>query len=153
MEDSDIQTNLTTPHEQLNNLLTFTLMFHRVCRESYFMNCDGSYIMEKYNKMIGIKPKIFVDSLNPKIDEYKKEWMERWGYTKIHSELESVINYFCLINSKPVTLKLIIDSFQLYIGCANDICDFEYTHIHPKLKNFIEEYKLKFRREINLEML
>lgn len=148
---------------QINNLLSFTILLSRVSKDSYFMNSDISYIWEKYQKMIGLTPIKMDGEFSDwwqvvvlgdfKAMSKKALWIEKWGRRKLTRDQESVLNYLCVIDINSMSLENILEIFKNYIGQVEDISTEEYTHIHPLMKDFIEEYKEKFRREINIEVL
>jgi len=145
--------NMTTT--QITNLLNFTILFHKVSGDSSLMNCDMTYIWEKYQKMVGVDP-IEITHLNtfPIKDaiELKMGWLGRWK-SPISIKQESVLNYLCVINTINPTPDVIFDMFGKYIGDINNIESVEYGHLHPLFKEFMNEYQDGFRREINIEKL
>jgi len=143
--------------DQINNLLTFTLLFHKCIKDSALLNCDITYIYDKYQKLIGFDPKeIDIDKddfINVElILNIKREWLNKWGKTLTKSQ-ESILNYLCIMNIVSLTPNRIFSLFEKYIGSIDRINKIEYLHIHPLIKNFIFEYKSKFKREINIEIL
>lgn len=153
-------------NSQMTNLFNFTILFHRVSDTTYLMNCDMTYIWEKYHKMIGVDPiesKLekddFKDELNhlgisifKDILYLKKCWQNKWKETLIPKH-ESVLNYLCILNVSKPTPSKIVEVFGKYIGDVEKIQKNEYEHLHPLFLKFMNEYEDAFKREINLEKL
>lgn len=129
------------------------------------MTCDMTYIWEKYDKLIGFLP---VPIKNEYCDWWqivvledfeamslKALWMKKWNpkVNQLNANRERVLNFLCIINTMPLTLGNMLNTFREYIGPIESINKYEYSHIHELVKKFIEEYKTKFRRELNLEIL
>ena len=165
---------------QLHNLLTFSIMFHKVCTDTYVVKTDIDYIWDKYNKMIGFDPIIRSDEFSDWwqsvvvfVDDYrvmslKAEWMDIWNRDgeKLDPKKERVLNYLLRVNTMssdgPGYMSLraatagpdkIFKLFKEYIGDVDNICKVKYTHIHPNLEEFIDRYIKEFARELNLEIL
>lgn len=152
---------------KIDNLITFTLMFHHVLginNDSYLLNCDIEYIWSKYQSMIGFEPK----GENEKEDYWqsvciknfnaisiKAKWMAKWNSrgVKIDKNKEKVLNYLCVMDSVIPTPSNVFSIFQSYIGDIENIKDYKYNHIHQLLKDVIDDYRNKFIRELNLEIL
>lgn len=159
-------------NNKIDNLITFTLMFHHwvgINNDSYLLNCDIEYIWSKYQSMIGFEPgdsSIFNHNeredywQNVTIDDYKSiaikaKWMDKWNSRKIllDKNKERVLNYLCVMDTIIPTPSNIFSTFESYIGSIEKVKDEKYQHIHELLKRAILEYREKFRRELNLEIL
>jgi len=152
-------------NDQVDNLLTFSIMFHKACNDTYVLRSNIDYIWEKYTKMIGFDPVIRDNEFSDwwqsvvvtdfKAMSLKLEWMDTWNKSgkKLDPKKERVLNYLCLINIIPNTPNRILKLFKEYIGDVDNIREEVYPHIHPLLEEFIGEYRQKFKRELNLEIL
>ena len=157
---------------QIDNLINFTLMFHKVCKDTYFMRCDASYITEKYDSMIGIDTfksesqsdwwqRVILDDF--KSMALKAEWFSIWSKKRffINEKTERALNYLCeikVVSNKEegrdgLTLEKIIKTFNKHIGDVEMINKELYTHLHPIFLNFSNRYKETTKREINLLIL
>jgi hypothetical protein len=141
---------------QIDNLLKFTLLFNKKA-DSYFINCDIDYIWEKYQKIIGFDPEPDYGVIwwEKRQDvELLKEWLLKWGKhdKTIDKNKYDVLKYICLSNTNDISPETIFLLFSEYIGDINKINSVEYK-MHPLFEDWIEEYKEKYRREINLEIL
>ena len=145
---------------QIDNLINFTLMFHKVCKDTYFMRCDASYITEKYDSMIGIDTfksesqsdwwqRVILDDF--KSMALKAEWFSIWskGSVTTNEKNERILNYLCEINvSEGIDLKRIVELFNKHLGDVELINKEYYNHLHPIFVRFANEYKLKIEQEI-----
>lgn len=135
-------------------------MFHRVCKDTYFMRCDIGYITEKYDSMIQVNPsriesqsdwwqRVILDDF--KSMALKAEWFSIWskGSVIINEKSERILNYLCEINvSEGIDLKRIVELFNKHLGDVELISKEYYNHLHPIFVRFANEYKLKIEQEI-----
>lgn len=158
---------------QLDNILNFTLLFHKSNFTTYFLKSNMSYIREKWDLMIGIKP---VPNDNEEQDDWqnvvlndknavelKKKWYRTWSYDvcdldyvekKLNPDDERIINYLCRIEFQPLTPDCIIEVFKNYISDDLKLVEsIPYIYLHPLALQFMNEFKTKFVREINLILL
>jgi len=148
-----------------NNIIAFSLLFHKVVKDSYLVNSHISYIWEKYQSMIGFDPIVRNDEFSDwwqgvvlrdfEAMSLKLAWMAKWNRSNetIDPKKERVLNYLCMINTMKVTPENLFYVFEEYIGKIDDVTPIEYKHIHPLLRKFIDNYKERNRREFNLEIL
>jgi hypothetical protein len=147
----------------MDNLINFSLLFIAT-RDTKLLASDITYIWEKYQKMIGFDPIALDDEdtdwwQNVVVKDYKvlsvkSEWYSRWYRTgKLDPKKERVLNYLCFIEANRPTVENILSLFRKYIGPTDLVIKEEYTHLHPNLIDSLNEYKNRFRRELNLEFL
>lgn len=147
----------------MDNLINFSLLF-RITRDTKLIACDINYIWEKYEKMIGFDPIINEDEFsdwwqNVALTDYnamavKSDWYSRWSRNgKLEPKKERVLNYLCMFSTVVPNIDNMLSLFRKYIGPTDLIKKEVYTHIHPLVIKFMDEYKEKFRRELNLEFL
>lgn len=138
---------------QLNNLINFTLLFHKVHVDGYYLQQSPSYIIEKYDKMIGFDPLSPVDDGNKFHNALKVSYLKRWNVVNPSPKIISILNYFLEIHSESFSVHRVIDLFSIHIGSMELITNKVYSHLHPILISFIEKVKSDQQREINLELL
>lgn len=127
-------------NDQMVNLVNFTLLFRKEADDSAFEKSHISYIMEKYDKMIGFEPTEELKELNPKAEEIKNEWESKWRITNLSKKEESVVNYLCDINSYGFDVPKLVKIFETHIGDIQNINKERYGHIHAMFKNFVNNY-------------
>jgi hypothetical protein len=137
---------------QLNNLLNFTLLLHKVHTDGYFLQQSPDYILEKYDKMIGFDPLSPCDMSKFHVS-MRDNYLKRWYLKRPSTKLLSILNYFFEIHSKPFSVDSVVDAFAIHIGNMGLINNEVYTHLHPLLIKFIDKTKTLHQREINLELL
>jgi hypothetical protein len=146
----------------MNNLITFSLLFQ--LDGSKLLTCSLDYIWEKYEKMIGFDPTIQDNEFSDwwqnvvitdhKAMAIKSKWFATWSKgEKIDPKKERVLNYLCATYTKSIELHNILNTFKKYIGPIENVNKEDYVHIHPLVKKFVNEYKERFKRELNLESL
>ena len=154
---------------QLTNLINFSFLFNASVDSSSFMNSSFDYIVEKYDKMIGvdikdgrpygnIEPIVYQISELAHMGYEKRDWEKKWNIDirKLSFKEKSIIDYLASVSVfyeedlYPSKLRLI---FERYIGCVDEINDIEYSHIHPKLKHFIENMMKEHKRDFNLNLV
>lgn len=145
----------------IDNLITFVLLFQ--VDDTHLLRSDMNYIWEKYQSMIGLEPKVGENEIedvwqsihlnNLDALAVKARWVSKWGTKKLDKNKERVLNYLCVMETLDKSPKNIFDTFDKYIGNASGIKVETYNHIHPIFRKFVDEYKVRFRRELNLEIL
>jgi hypothetical protein len=128
-------------NDQMVNLVNFTLLFRKESGDSAFEKSHISYIIEKYDKMIGFEPTEDLKELNPKAEEIKSEWENKWRITSLSKKEESIVNYLCDINStKGLDVPKMVKIFEIHIGDLQNINKERYGHLHVMFKNFVNMY-------------
>jgi len=140
-------------HQQAINLLSFnTIIFN----EEILM---PDYIIEKFESLIGkvddlVKRELLEEEeLNKEL--YLFDFFKRTGgYTKInlnqHYSLSVYYDKSVLLNNKEKTILIylkrfksfedIFSNYEKYIGDLSSINDSKFTHVHPRIKGFVNEY-------------
>ena len=153
--------------EQLNNLIYFAFHFHETS-DIKVLDCDGSYLMEKWDKYIGVKPKecnityeYFLEN-KTYFHLVIRRWFNRWDESGNNwDSVLPIINFINEINlldingrfSEPMSPESLIVLFTKHIGDVNDINKEEYNSLHQFIKNRVELYLGKIKREYNLALL
>ena len=147
--------------QQAHNLVYFTFMC-RFNTESHVRGWgrnahDITYINEKWEKLIGVKPvkPDYVDV--EEIDHIKSEWIITWMISRSLTIEESCIMNYIIAVSRISLLKITFDDmvflFEKYIGNKEDISNEEYRHIHPLSLDHWNKFIEKNKRSINLQIL
>jgi hypothetical protein len=150
---------------QLDNLIHFCFIF-RV--DIGIDSCSSDYILEKWNKFIGVKPYsndgVSVEYLEEDMRDLKKyngcvvgmgredihrvesllDWSKKWGdYDKV----KEILHFILLLDSKEFisgrNLALpseLVSLFEDWIGNPEEINKEEYTHIHTNTIKDINEW-------------
>lgn len=152
--------------EQLNNLINFSFHFHEMM-DMKILDCDKNYLVEKWDKYIGLKPKSIITY------EYFTEnktyfhlvirrWFDRWdkdGDSWV--DVSPIINFINEINlldpigkfDKIMTPEDLINLFTKHIGDVNEINKVEYNSLHQLIKTRVNRWKDKLKREYNLTLI
>lgn len=135
-------------NSQLNNLINFCFNFHKESGNS-FIDCDATYILEKWSKYIGVKPlnKEIKNSniINPYIEKWKINTQTKWN------QIKEIIDFLSSLNQKSLlvddkdqwSLEDIVKLFEEKTGIfIYQITESEYHNIHPTLRKEVERWKL-----------
>lgn len=125
--------------QQVDNLYNFTLLFHKVARDSWFMTASMDYIVEKYDKMIGIDIQECDDDLDESAYKLRTEWVTKWRYTPKTPKERALINYLSEINTQNPTPINIHALFTKRFGNASKISNEDYV-LHPIFERFSHSY-------------
>ena len=146
-------------------------------KEYNFLGNDPSYIMEKWNKYIGVKPTIentlILNNINP-----INKWIERWHVSDEQVEsMRNILTFILKVNHKhffirgfeadendpsnhikPNSVWFLSDLIELFeevVGPAEDINTELYNHLHPIVAEVITEWENSklVRRDSNLTLL
>ena len=161
--------------EQLDNLIYFTFHFHQTMDIKGF-ECDRDYLIEKWNKYIGVKPK----SVNLSFEFFSenmiyfhlniRRWFTKWDKKGEHwNEILPVINFINEINlldpvgrryhlheqqfTKQMTPEDLVMLFNKHIGDEKEINKKEYNSLHQLIRNKVTNWKTKLQREYNLMLV
>jgi hypothetical protein len=140
-------------NSQLDNLINFCFHFH-VESGNIFIEHDYDYILEKWEKYIGLKP---LDRevknngiINSYIENYKINNQKKWN------KIKEIIDFLSILNQRPLyfyknshnlnsiwSLEEIDKLFEEKTGInILKINDIEYNHLHPLIKDEIYKWKL-----------
>ena len=153
--------------EQLDNLIYFTFHFHQTM-DIKVLECDRDYLIEKWNKYIGVKPK----SVNLSFEFFSenksyfhlniRRWFTKWDKKGEHwNEILPVINFINEINlldpvgrfTKQMTPEDLVMLFNKHIGDEKEINKKEYNSLHQLIRNKVTNWKTKLQREYNLMLV
>lgn len=154
--------------DQLNNLINFSFHFHEMM-DMKILDCDKSYLIEKWDKYIGLKPKsiityeYFIEN-KTYFHLVIRRWFDRWdkdGDSWV--DVSPIINFINEINlldpigkfDKIMTPEDLINLFTKHIGDINKINKVEYNSLHQSIKTnyIVNRWKNKLKREYNLTLI
>lgn len=139
---------------QIDNLIRFCLAFHKSHND--FINCDPSYIKEKWNKYIGFRPKPidYEKNLEFMLDPSVVQWREKWRVNDhTYIEMKDIINFIIRINEKHFFIRPmmsideefiplspfvwipsdLITLFEELVGSTERINKELYNHLHTNI--------------------
>jgi hypothetical protein len=132
--------------ENLNNLETSR------SNSNFWSNI--SYIMEKWEKLIGCRPIYDGQTDDPFINRIKSKYKEIWVADREFTTKEScVLNYLVAFSKTHLRFNEVVDLFEKYIGSVDRITQEEYRHLHPLSLEKWNVYIGQNLREINLKIL
>lgn len=130
---------------QLHNLIYFCANFHRAF-DCKIEDQNSEYILEKWEKYIGVKPSVNNDlpsasNIMSNKHLYSHElvtWIKRWNRHGQYDKMKDILNFILIINTKMFSKKddlswtpsELISTFEKNIGNSKDISNFEYSHLH-----------------------
>jgi predicted nucleic-acid-binding protein len=159
---------------QLDNLIRFVLNNH-INMDQHLIDNDPSYIMEKWNKYIGVKPK-----KNKELPSYKtlkhilvsevmnsenievRNWILKWNVNeKTYNEIKEIVYFIIEINKKNFRVHNrcipsdIVTLFQENIGSFEDINKYHGGNLHAIIENFLVNWlsDTQVTRDYNLVLL
>lgn len=142
---------------QLNNIIYFCFNFHYSYDSKLYDNAP-EYLLEKWNKYIGFKPKS-IDLNLPHILNNKHlyrpdliRWIEKWDRNSQFESVKEILNIIILLNERYLgsanelvdkywTLSELIELFENIVGDINNINKEHYRHIHILIERSINEWK------------
>ena len=163
---------------QAKNLVNFSILMHNcITNEPTFLGYDPEYIMEKWDKYIGVKPTIentlILNNINP-----INKWIERWHVSDEQVEsMRNILTFILKVNHKhffirgfdadendpsnhikPNSVWFLSDLIELFeevVGPAEDINKELYNHLHPNVAEVITDWENSklVRRDNNLTLL
>jgi hypothetical protein len=138
--------------ERLRNIFRFALC---ICADSSVMKSSPDYIMEKYNKFIGVSTNDSIEGFDS-FNEYIKIWGE--GSNKVKNQV-IFLHLFEVYSKRIIDISNIIDYFERYIGSINKVSGEEISGLHTKLEMIIKSWintksiDVKILRDIKLKEL
>jgi hypothetical protein len=147
---------------QIDNLIRFSFAFHKSHND--FIDCDPSYIKEKWDKYIGFRPKpiSYDKTLESMLDPKVNQWRDKWHVNDhIYIEMKDIINFIIRVNEKHFfirgmmmadgTLKPLselvwmtsdlITLFEELVGSPERINKELYNHLHTNLVRKLDTWK------------
>jgi hypothetical protein len=169
---------------QAKNLVNFSILMHNClingsAKEPNLLGNDPSYIMEKWDKYIGVIPTKNVNK--DELDKLKNSlfnWIKRWRVSdeQVYN-MKNILMFIINVNKKhffirgfeadetdpsnnikPNSVWFLSDLIELFedvIGPADDINKELYNHLHPIVAKVITEWEnsVLVRRDNNLTLL
>lgn len=158
---------------QLDNLIRFVLNNHRNM-DQHLIDNDPSYIMEKWNKYIGVKPN------NKRLPSYKtlkhilvsevmnsenievRNWIVKWNIDEeTYNEIKEIIYFIIEVNKKNFRVNNrwipsdIVTLFEENIGSFEYINKYHGGNLHALIENFLINWlsDTQVKRDYNLCLL
>jgi hypothetical protein len=135
-----------------------------MCRESSgneLCTHSPSYIVEKWNRLVGVVPSIKLDDHSDNV----LKWYNVWRFNQIdimyiHDYVPNIVSFIDDLNSVSLyqlSPEFVIDTFKKRIGnFALSMCDFgplSPCSLHPDLTYQFDRFMKENNREINLILL
>jgi hypothetical protein len=136
---------------QIDNLIRFSLAFHKSHND--FIDCDPSYIKEKWDKYIGFRPKpiSYDKTLESILDPQVNQWRDKWHVNDhIYIEMKDIINFIIRTNEKHFFIRSmdgvwmtsdLITLFEELVGSPERINKELYNHLHTNLVRKLDTWK------------
>lgn len=165
---------------QAKNLVNFSILMHNCLingsiKEANMLGNDPSYIMEKWNKYIGVKP---ISDIGFNKEVVIDQWIKRWHVSDEQVDnMKNILMFIVRVNHKHFFLRGfdadendlsnhiktnsvwflsdLIELFEEVVGPAEDINTELYNHLHPIVVKVITEWEDSklVRRDNNLTLL
>lgn len=136
---------------QIDNLIRFSFAFHKSHND--FIDCDPSYIKEKWDKYIGFRPKpiSYDKTLESILDPQVNQWRDKWHVNDhIYIEMKDIINFIIRANEKHFFIRSmdgvwmtsdLITLFEELVGSPERINKELYNHLHTNLVRRLDTWK------------
>ena len=136
---------------QIDNLIRFSFAFHKSHND--FIDCDPSYIKEKWDKYIGFRPKpiSYDKTLESILDPQVNQWRDKWHVNDhIYIEMKDIINFIIRANEKHFFIRSmdgvwmtsdLITLFEELVGSPERINRELYNHLHTNLVRRLDTWK------------
>jgi len=153
--------------DQLNNLISFSFNFHETMGNKV-LDCDSVYLLEKWEKYIGVSPKNTNISYDYFLENKTyfhlviRRWFEKWDKRGENwNKVLPIINFINEINlldpsgrfGDIMTPEDLIKLFNNHIGDVNNINKDEYKHLHHIVGEKVDNWVNKLKREYNLTLI
>jgi hypothetical protein len=143
---------------QIENLYLFYFLYNGADRTCNLPNQSPDYILEKWEKQIGIKGN---EKKYPELKESElyQEWEKNWLRGKPNPIPDNIMIFLIKThpqenNGKYCQFLKLCRLFQNYIGKTYEIRQDEYNHIHPILVTSVKDIiKSTIRKEDLREVL
>lgn len=140
-------------NKQLDNLIKFCFLFHTNLGSGELIKISPDYLNEKYEKLIGIKPKennnLLISNFYNPIDEILInrnliKWHNIWNRSYNYNELKEILFFLYKLNTRKIYNWSLFEIIQLFKEClgidVKDINTVPYNHIHKILRNEIDKW-------------
>lgn len=137
---------------KLDNLINFSFNFHR-CSDINFLYQSPDYIMEKWDKYIGIRPDFNNINFNCNEEIKINEYYNIWGDSFINKK---IILFIFRMNNSNFLPSNIIDIFEETTGIdKSNITTDKYLHLHTNLIAFKNKWleTTVIKRDYKLNLL
>lgn len=141
---------------QIDNLIRFSFAFHKSHND--FIDCDPSYIKEKWDKYIGFRPKpiSYDKTLESILDPQVNQWRDKWNVNDhIYIEMKDIINFIIRANEKHFFIRQVnqlsmdgvwmtsdlLTLFEELVGSPERINKELYNHLHTNLVRKLDTWK------------
>lgn len=144
-------------------------------KEANMLGNDPSYIMEKWNKYIGVKP---ISDIVFNKEVVIDQWIKRWHVSdeKVDN-MKNILMFIIKVNNKHFFIRgfeadendpsnhikpnsvwflsELVELFEDVIGPVDDINTELYNHLHPNVAKVITEWEnsILVRRDSNLTLI
>jgi len=168
---------------QAKNLVNFSILMHNCVinnntNEATMLGYDPEYIMEKWNKYIGVIPTQNINKDNLTKLSVIDKWIKRWHVSDEQVDnMKNILMFIIKVNNKHFFLRGLevdendpsnhikpnsvwflsdlVELFEEVVGPADDINTELYNHLHPIVAKVITEWENSklVRRDNNLTLL
>jgi hypothetical protein len=165
---------------QAKNLVNFSILMHNCLingsvKDYSFLGNDPSYIMEKWDKYIGVKPSSDITFNKEGVID---QWIKRWHVSDEQVDnMKNILAFIVRVNHKHFFIRgleadendssnhikpnsvwflsELVELFEDVVGPADDINTEFYNHLHPNVAKVITEWENStlVRRDNNLTLL
>lgn len=153
---------------QLDNLIKFAFNFHITMGLSLEQH-SSDYILEKWNKYIGVKP-ISLDLPSAEVVLANKhqynifliKWLETWHRKNEYDSVKEIINFILILNvhffpseehQKRWNVTNLVSAFSKNVGDPNLINKDPYNHLHAlimkKVDSWLEDKEIQRDYKLN----
>jgi hypothetical protein len=155
---------------QLDNLIRFSFNLHNnMPYTSSYDFAEPTYIMEKWEKYIGVIPKskdlsyysiIFIPpSADKTNDSIARDWISKWRVDeKTYNEIKEILYFIILLNNKHLRLwtpsdiiELFNDNIGYFCNIKNELAGTLHPLVEDRMENWLNNKRI--RRDYNLILL
>lgn len=140
---------------KIDNLIKFSFNFHKNMGV-YWYDESPDYIVEKWDKYIGVNPTIRKES--PMIESYFQKWRKGDIWSVDFDKLESILSFLIAINKRAIScfhVSDLIRIFEEYIGDVDLINNKPYDNLHALIKKEVIKWlnTTENKRDYKLNLL
>lgn len=127
---------------QLKNKITNLVTFNFICCGDFLYTGENltnnpSYILEKWNRYCGYRPNQQYKETNfSDFKQFKEKYHQFWY---CDDTINKYLEYFWSIR-KSTNLHFVINRFEYFFGCINNITSVLQGGVHPTLKLKIDDW-------------